>query len=125
LAIASIILGLTHSYAHLLATEGITVKAIAPALIETEMVTGNPNARLDLIPVGRFGTVEEVAGRKPPQWLPNFCKRVSLGSPWPETKAGVQQAAPCPLLGRHASIGGGHRWWLDLVPPARSQVAAS
>jgi 3-oxoacyl-[acyl-carrier protein] reductase len=43
------------------AKEGITVNAIAPALIETEMVTGNPKARLDLIPVGRFGTVDEVA----------------------------------------------------------------
>jgi 3-oxoacyl-[acyl-carrier protein] reductase len=55
------ILGLTHSYANLLAKEGITVNAIAPALIETEMVAGNPNARPDLIPVGRFGTVKEVA----------------------------------------------------------------
>ncbi|MHB8954828.1 MAG: SDR family NAD(P)-dependent oxidoreductase [Pirellulaceae bacterium] len=55
------ILGLTHSYANLLAKEGITVNAIAPALIETEMVTDNPNARPDLIPVGRFGTVDEVA----------------------------------------------------------------
>lgn len=55
------ILGLTHAYANLLAKEGITVNAIAPALIETEMVTGNPNARPDLIPVGRFGTVNEVA----------------------------------------------------------------
>jgi len=55
------ILGLTHSYALLLAKEGITVNAIAPALIETEMVTGNPNARADLLPVGRFGTTDEVA----------------------------------------------------------------
>ncbi len=55
------ILGLTHSYANLLAKEGITANAIAPALIETEMVTSNPNARPDLIPVGRFGTVEETA----------------------------------------------------------------
>ncbi len=54
-------LGLTHSYASLLAKEGITVNAIAPALIATEMVTSNPRARPDLIPVGRFGTVEEVA----------------------------------------------------------------
>jgi 3-oxoacyl-[acyl-carrier protein] reductase len=54
-------LGLTHSYAALLAKEGITVNAIAPALIETEMITSNPKARPDLIPVGRFGTVEEVA----------------------------------------------------------------
>src|SRR5512136_1984412 len=54
-------LGLTHAYATLLAKEGITVNAIAPALIATEMVTSNPKARPDLIPVGRFGTVEEVA----------------------------------------------------------------
>jgi 3-oxoacyl-[acyl-carrier protein] reductase len=53
--------GLTHSYASLLAKEGITVNAIAPALIETEMVRNNPRARPDLIPVGRLGTVEEVA----------------------------------------------------------------
>ncbi len=54
-------IGLTHSYAALLAKEGITANAIAPALIETEMVTANPKARPELIPVGRFGTVEEVA----------------------------------------------------------------
>jgi len=55
------VIGLTHSYASLLSKEGITVNTIAPALIATEMVTRNPNARPDLIPVGRFGTVEEVA----------------------------------------------------------------
>ncbi|NOX56469.1 MAG: 3-oxoacyl-ACP reductase FabG [Planctomycetes bacterium] len=55
------ILGLTHSYASLLAKEGITVNAIAPALVETDMVRSNPNARADLIPVGRFGHVDEVA----------------------------------------------------------------
>lgn len=54
-------LGLTHSYAALLAKEGITVNAIAPALIETEMVASNPRARSDIIPIGRFGEVEEVA----------------------------------------------------------------
>lgn len=54
-------LGLTHSYAGLLAKEGITVNAIAPALIETEMVTSNPRANPSLIPVGRFGLVDEVA----------------------------------------------------------------
>jgi 3-oxoacyl-[acyl-carrier protein] reductase len=56
------ILGLTHSYASLLVREGITVNAIAPALIETDMVRANPRAQPDLIPVGRFGTVREVAG---------------------------------------------------------------
>jgi 3-oxoacyl-[acyl-carrier protein] reductase len=53
--------GLTHAYAAMLAREGITVNTIAPALIETEMVTSNPRARADLIPVGRFGAVDEVA----------------------------------------------------------------
>jgi 3-oxoacyl-[acyl-carrier protein] reductase len=54
-------IGLTHSLAALLAKEGITANAIAPAMIETEMITSNPKARPDLVPVGRFGTVEEVA----------------------------------------------------------------
>ena len=55
------IIGLTHSYACLLAKEGVTVNAIAPALIATEMVTSNPKATPERIPVGRFGSVEEVA----------------------------------------------------------------
>lgn len=55
------ILGLTHSYAALLAGEGITVNAVSPALVETEMVTCNPRARPGLIPIGRFGHVDEVA----------------------------------------------------------------
>jgi len=38
------LLGLTHSYAALLAKEGITANAIAPALILTEMVTSNLKA---------------------------------------------------------------------------------
>jgi 3-oxoacyl-[acyl-carrier protein] reductase len=54
-------LGLTHSLANLLAKEGITVNAIAPALIETEMVTANAKASPAYIPVGRFGSVDEVA----------------------------------------------------------------
>lgn len=53
--------GLTHSYATLLAREGVTANAIAPALIATEMVSSNPRAKPDLLPVGRFGAVEEVA----------------------------------------------------------------
>jgi 3-oxoacyl-[acyl-carrier protein] reductase len=53
--------GLTHAYASLLAKEGITANCIAPALIETEMVTSNLRAKPALIPVGRFGTTEEVA----------------------------------------------------------------
>jgi 3-oxoacyl-[acyl-carrier protein] reductase len=54
-------LGMTRYYAQKLATEGITINSIAPALIETEMVRANLNARPDRIPVGRYGTSEEVA----------------------------------------------------------------
>lgn len=54
-------LGLMHSYAHLLAKEGITSNAISPALIETDMIRGNPTIKAELLPVGRFGTPEEVA----------------------------------------------------------------
>lgn len=53
--------GLTHSYAALLAKEGITANTIAPALIYTDMMAANPRATAALIPVGRFGTVEETA----------------------------------------------------------------
>jgi 3-oxoacyl-[acyl-carrier protein] reductase len=52
------LIGLTHGYAVRLANEGITVNAIAPALIDTEMVRG---VQPTMIPLGRFGTVEEVA----------------------------------------------------------------
>jgi len=52
-------LGLTHSLANLLAKEGITVNAVAPALIKTEMITAK--ASPSYIPIGRFGEVDEVA----------------------------------------------------------------
>ncbi|HLK50088.1 MAG TPA: 3-oxoacyl-ACP reductase FabG [Bryobacteraceae bacterium] len=54
-------IGLTRSYARLLVKEGITVNAISPALIATEMVTASPAIKPDLIPMGRFGELEEVA----------------------------------------------------------------
>ena len=55
------VIAATKSYARLLATEGITVNAIAPALIATEMVVANPNVKPDMIPVGRLGEVDECA----------------------------------------------------------------
>lgn len=55
------VIAATKSYARLLAKEGITVNAIAPALIGTEMVVSNPHVKPDLVPVGRFGRVEECA----------------------------------------------------------------
>ena len=55
------IIGLTHSCASSLIRDGITVNAIAPALIETDMVTSNPNANPNLIPMGHFGTMDDIA----------------------------------------------------------------
>jgi 3-oxoacyl-[acyl-carrier protein] reductase len=54
-------LGLTHYYARYLAADGITVNAIAPALIETDMTRSNVKASTANIPLGRFGSVEEVS----------------------------------------------------------------
>jgi 3-oxoacyl-[acyl-carrier protein] reductase len=54
-------LGLTYYYARYLAADGITVNAIAPALIETDMTRSNVKASTSNIPIGRFGTVEEVS----------------------------------------------------------------
>ncbi|KUJ60394.1 hypothetical protein AR687_18295 [Flavobacteriaceae bacterium CRH] len=55
-------LGLTHSYAAMLAQYGgITSNAIAPALVETDMIKDNPNIKPTLIPLGRFGQPEEVS----------------------------------------------------------------
>lgn len=55
------VIGATKSYARLLAKDGVTVNAISPALIGTEMVASNPHVKPDIIPVGRFGRVEECA----------------------------------------------------------------
>jgi len=54
------LIGLTHSYASLLAKEGITSNAIAPALIQTDMITSNPNASPARIPMGIFGSPGEI-----------------------------------------------------------------
>ena len=55
------LLGLTHGYASFLAKEGITVNAVAPSLIQTDMVSQDLQVKPNLVPVGRFGTIEEVA----------------------------------------------------------------
>jgi 3-oxoacyl-[acyl-carrier protein] reductase len=57
--------GLTRGYAARLVKEGITVNAVAPSLIETDMMKGQDNMKHDdlvgRIPLGRFGTADEVA----------------------------------------------------------------
>jgi len=52
--------GLTRGYAARLVKEGITVNAVAPSLIETDMMKGQPGL-VGRIPLGRFGRPEEVA----------------------------------------------------------------
>ena len=52
--------GLTRGYAARLVKEGITVNAVAPSLIETDMMKGQPGL-VGRIPLGRLGKPEEVA----------------------------------------------------------------
>lgn len=53
--------GLARGYAARLVKHGITVNSVAPSLIATDMVQAGLTSALSRIPVGRFGTVEEVA----------------------------------------------------------------
>jgi 3-oxoacyl-[acyl-carrier protein] reductase len=52
--------GLTRGYAARLVKQGITVNAVAPSLIETDMMKGKPDL-VSRIPVGRLGKPDEVA----------------------------------------------------------------
>jgi len=51
---------LTHRYAAHLVKEGITVNAVAPSLVETDMMK-DQQALVGRIPLSRFGTADEVA----------------------------------------------------------------
>jgi 3-oxoacyl-[acyl-carrier protein] reductase len=53
--------GLTRGYAARLAKEGITVNAVAPSLIETDMMPASAVNASARIPIGRLGRPEEVA----------------------------------------------------------------
>ena len=52
--------GMTRGYAARLVKDGITVNAVAPSLIQTDMV-GAVASSASRIPLGRFGTPEECA----------------------------------------------------------------
>jgi 3-oxoacyl-[acyl-carrier protein] reductase len=54
-------LGLMHGYASLLVKEGITSNAISPGLIESDMTRVLVNVTPERVPVGRYGTPDEVA----------------------------------------------------------------
>jgi len=60
------ITGMTMSAARELASRGVTVNAIAPGFIATGMTGGLPekvrDRLMESIPMGRFGSVEDVAG---------------------------------------------------------------
>jgi 3-oxoacyl-[acyl-carrier protein] reductase len=53
--------GLTRGYAARLVKEGITVNAVAPSLIETDMMRMRRDEMVPRIPLGRMGYPEEVA----------------------------------------------------------------
>jgi 3-oxoacyl-[acyl-carrier protein] reductase len=59
------LLGLTRTLAREYASRGITVNAVAPGFVETEMIADLPDAAkqsiIDKTPVGRIGRPEEVA----------------------------------------------------------------
>ncbi len=58
------VIGFTKTVAKELASRGITVNAVAPGFIATDMTSNLNNAEdiLKFIPLGRFGQAEEVAG---------------------------------------------------------------
>jgi len=53
--------GLTRGYAARVVKDGVTVNAVAPSLIETDMVRAGLASSPDRVPLGRFGTAEECA----------------------------------------------------------------
>jgi len=55
------LIGLTKTVAAEVARRGVTVNAVAPGFIATEMTEDLPDAALDAVPAKRVGTPEEVA----------------------------------------------------------------
>lgn len=59
------LIGLTKTVAREFAGYGVNVNAVAPGIVETDLIAGLKGAkrarRMDQIPMGRFGTPEEVA----------------------------------------------------------------
>jgi 3-oxoacyl-[acyl-carrier protein] reductase len=58
------VIGFTKTVAKELASRGVTVNAVAPGFIETDMTSNLTNTEeiLKLIPLGRYGKPEEIAG---------------------------------------------------------------
>ena len=53
--------GLTRGYAARVVKDGVTVNAVAPSLIATEMIKPHRLDNLPKIPLGRLGTADEIA----------------------------------------------------------------
>jgi len=58
------VIGFTKTVAKEMASRGVTVNAVAPGFIETDMTSELPNTDdiLKFIPLGRFGKPEDIAG---------------------------------------------------------------
>ena len=54
------LIGFTHWLASYFAKQNITANALAPALVESDMVTADLRARPERIPIGRFGKPDEL-----------------------------------------------------------------
>jgi 3-oxoacyl-[acyl-carrier protein] reductase len=129
--------GLMHSYASLLAREGITANVISPALVETDMLRTDV-IKPDRIPVGRFGRSEEVAevavalARNgyitvsdfiAPQASASESGRSATASAWaPECRsASATVAVPGQSMSAAPSVmgsGSPRKWWESARPPA-------
>jgi 3-oxoacyl-[acyl-carrier protein] reductase len=58
------VIGFTKTVAKEMASRGVTVNAVAPGFIETDMTGDLPNTEeiLKFIPLGRFGKPDDIAG---------------------------------------------------------------
>ena len=61
------LISLTNSLAKIYSSKGVTINAVSPGLVQTEMTTNELNSELGKekvrnIPMGRIGTVQEIAG---------------------------------------------------------------